>query len=610
MGVHVRVKSVSSCSSLQEHATAKDGAGPGPPAGAGAEEGGRAGPGEEEALKDAGKYGGKGGGEKEKRRELGTRARYLLISLLAVCTVASFVPPHLGTRRGGRGAERAPVPSSPAGLGASDFASVGGPDPLFFATKHGGSARRGKGRAAKEGPRRGGRPLALGDVAALCGHDRLAEAAAAEEEEARAEKPHRAEMGQGGGGPGPGPKQRIALYTGAYNHIRDGVALTLNRMVKYLLAHGHQVLILAPSTDAPVIQHEGTLIEVPSFPAPGRPEYRVSYKLTAEIKEKLREFQPTIMHVATPDYIGGHAQEWALKHRIPVACSYHTRFNSYLSYYHLGLVEPLLWQWMETFYNRCNHTYVPSFGIRDELVEHGVKQEVLMWTRGVDTALFGPEHRCPEWRAKLGFGSAPVVIMVCRLVWEKGLDKFAQVVQALERAGLAHHSVVVGDGPARKELEAMLPHTAFLGTLAGAALACAYASADVYVFPSYTETFGVTSLEAMASGLPVVTANASGPAMLVDHGVNGFMADPLNATEFLEHTRRLVEDEPLRRRMGAAGARIARERFHWAQVFEGLVRHYDALVPAPPERRALDEGEVWRGWPDHGPGRAKKKGVS
>ena len=382
------------------------------------------------------------------------------------------------------------------------------------------------------------------------------------------------------------PRQRILLYTGSYNHIRDGVALTLNRMVRFLLDEGHEVLVLAPSISEPAIDHEGDLLEVPSFSAPGRKEYRVSYRVTKGIKRKMREFKPTVVHVATPDYIGGQTQAWAIKQGIPVGCSYHTRFNSYLAYYRLGVVEGLLWEWMEKFYGRCEQTYVPSYGIRDELLQHGIRSKLLMWSRGVNSELFAPDKRCERWRAAVEApADTPVVLMVCRLVWEKGLAKFIAAVQGLEKAGVKHRSVVVGDGPARREMQAQLPGTVFLGTLKGRDLATAYASSDVYVFPSHTETFGVTTLEAMASGLPVVVANASGPAMLVKHGTNGFMADPRRPEQFLEYTRKLVEDAPLRNKMGGTGRDISVTQFHWDEVFSSLVHYYANLT------HGIDGGE-------------------
>ena len=285
----------------------------------------------------------------------------------------------------------------------------------------------------------------------------------------------------------------------------------------------------------------------------------------------MKEFKPTVVHVATPDYIGGQTQSWAIKQGIPVGCSYHTRFNSYLAYYRLGVVEGLLWEWMEKFYGRCEQTYVPSYGIRDELREHGIRSQLLMWSRGVNSELFSPDKRCERWREAVGAASdVPVVLMVCRLVWEKGLAKFITAVQGLEKAGVKHRSVVVGDGPARREMQAQLPGTTFLGTLKGRDLATAYASSDVYVFPSHTETFGVTTLEAMASGLPVVVANASGPAMLVKYGINGFMANPERPEEFLQYTQKLVEDAPLRKKMGGTGRDISVGQFHWDEVFSSL----------------------------------------
>ena len=514
------------------------------------------------------------------------RPRAFLLGLLVLVAAASFLPPHLAillrnARGGSSQAVRGVGSGARAGGAWSERVEGGGPDlpgpSFFFSTRdEGGSgALRGGAGADLEG-------VTQLDISKICPNREGASDPGAGDAPSspvpgsgqgivQSARGHVADVGL--------PKQRILLYTGSYNHIRDGVALTLNRMVRFLLDEGHSVLVLAPSTSEPAIDHEGDLLEVPSFAAPGRKEYRVSYKLTKNIKKKMKEFKPSVVHVATPDYIGGQTQAWAIKQGIPVGCSYHTRFNSYLAYYRLGVVEGLLWEWMEKFYGRCEQTYIPSYGIRDELRDHGIRSELLMWSRGVNSELFTPKKRCDSWRRAVGAeGDTPVVLMVCRLVWEKGLAKFIAAVQGLEKAGLKHRSVVVGDGPARKEMQTQLPSTTFLGTLKGHDLATAYASSDVYVFPSHTETFGVTTLEAMASGLPVVVANASGPAMLVKHGENGFMADPNRSEQFLTYTQQLVEDGALRRQMGEVGRNISVTQFHWNEVFSSLVHYYANLT--------------------------------
>lgn len=376
-------------------------------------------------------------------------------------------------------------------------------------------------------------------------------------------------------------KQRIVLYTGAYNHIRDGVALTLNRMVSYLLGQGHEVLVLAPTNSNPVIDHAGDLRPVPSVILPGRSDYRLSISLTANLKQQIVDFDPTIVHIATPDFVGFQVQKWAREQQhLPVVCSFHTHFTSYLSYYNLGFLEGMTWDLLRRFYSSCDHTYVPSHGIADELREHGVHDGLLLWTRGVDTEMYSPSRRCPALRSKLAVDDdEPVVLLACRLVWEKGLQVYVDVIRKLEAAGVRHKSVVAGDGPARAKMQQLLPNTVFLGAQSSQQLSCAYASADVYVFPSHTETFGVTTLEALASGLPVVVANASGPAMMVEHGRNGFMAPPSDSEAFYRYTRRLVERADLRKTMGRAAREIAHTTFHWGGVFKNLVEYYDGLVP-------------------------------
>lgn len=386
---------------------------------------------------------------------------------------------------------------------------------------------------------------------------------------------------------GTGVKQRIALYAGAYNHIRDGVSLTLNRMVKFLLSQGHEVLVLAPTNSHPVIEHAGKLSPVPSFQIPGREDYQLSTYLTEELKQELEDFNPTVVHIATPDPVGWQMQKWAEDHNVAIACSFHTHFTSYLSYYNIGFLEGYAWHLLTKFYQQCHHTYVPSYGIADELRQHGVKHGLLLWTRGVDTNFYSPSKKCPALRQKLQIGEdEPVVLLACRLVWEKGLQIYVDVIKRLEAQGVRHKSVVAGDGPAREKLEQLLPNTIFLGSQTQQQLSCTYASSDIYIFPSHTETFGVTIAEAMASGLPVVVANASGPAMMVEHGVNGFMAPPSDSKAFFSYAKKLATSAGLRKRMSEAGRDIAVKTFHWHEAFNNLVNYYDVLVQAVPPSHA------------------------
>ncbi len=381
--------------------------------------------------------------------------------------------------------------------------------------------------------------------------------------------------------PSPVPK-RVALFTGAYNHIADGVSLTLNRLVDHLEQQGTEVRVFAPTVDDPPIDHAGTLVPVPSVPLPGRSEYRFTLGITPSVREKLEAFNPTLYHVATPDLLGRHALHLADATDTPVVSSYHTHFSSYLKYYSLNLFESALWSYLRRFYQRCEHVYVPSTAMADILRDHGITDGLRLWQRGVNTDRFAPEHRSSDWRRAHGIGDNEVVVtFVSRLVREKGLDVYADVIQRLEEWDVPHRSLVVGDGPARADLESRLSNTVFTGFLEGDDLARAYASSDVFLFPSDTETFGNVTLEAMASGLPTICANAAGSRDLVDHEATGLLCPPGDTEAFARATQRLLLDGSLRRRMSTAAHRRA-QRFTWDAILEKMNGYYDEVLDRPP----------------------------
>ncbi len=383
--------------------------------------------------------------------------------------------------------------------------------------------------------------------------------------------------------------RRIALFAGAYTHIADGVSLTLNRLVEHLEQQGTEVRVFAPTVDDPAIEdHAGTLTSVPSLPVPGRSEYRLSLGLTPSVRQALDDFAPTLYHIATPDLLGHNALQRAQDTDTPVVTSYHTHFSSYLKYYHLGLLEAPVWGYLRSFYNQCRQVYVPTHAMADVLRGHGIDSDLRLWPRGVDTDRFAPSRRSAAWRRAHGIGTDEVVVaFVSRLVWEKGLDVYADVIDRLERQGVPHHSLVVGDGPAREELETRLPNATFPGFLDGTDLAEAYASSDIFLFPSDTETFGNVTLEAMASGLPTVCADAAGSRDLVDDGTTGRLCAPGHVEAFAEAVRTLVVDERRRDRMGTAARKRAQD-FTWPAVLNRMSRYYDEVLPHPPSPSPQD----------------------
>lgn len=376
---------------------------------------------------------------------------------------------------------------------------------------------------------------------------------------------------------------RIALFTGNYNHIKDGVSLTLNRLVKFLEDHDIPVLVFGPTIDEPDLEHNGTLIPLPSvrMPVSGRGEYRATLGLSKEAKKALKDFDPTLVHIATPDVGGLRAKSWAQKHNIQIVGSYHTHFTSYLKYYGLTLIESAAWKYLSWFYNACAHVYVPSQSMIDELLPHGFDTDLRIWARGVNTDLFSPDKRSDAWRKEKGFEKDDIVItFVSRLVWEKELDTFRHSIQKLSADNKNIKAMVVGDGPAKEELQELMPEATYTGFLNGDELATAYASSDVFMFPSHTETFGNVTLEAMSCGLPCLVANATGSRSLVDDGVNGFLAEPQDKDDFTEKLKQIVESDSLRKEMGEKSREKALN-YEWDEINGRLVQNYREALSTP-----------------------------
>jgi len=373
---------------------------------------------------------------------------------------------------------------------------------------------------------------------------------------------------------------RIAIIASSYNYIRDGVALTLNRLVAYLEKQGVEVLVFAPVGKTPALAHAGTLIAVPSIAAPGRPEYRIAFGLTKANRAQLKAFAPDLIHIAlAPDPLCYSAQKTARAMGISMVASCHTRFETYLKHYpYSRWVEGLLKAYLKQAYGACREVYVPSQSMVDALLADGLRDNFKLWPRGVDTDLFNPAHRSSDFRARRGIAPDEfVVTFVSRLVREKELDTVVATLRALEARGLAHRAVIVGDGPDRAQMERDLPNAVFTGFLSGTALAEAYAAADVFLFPSETETFGNVTLEAMASGLPCVCANATGSRSLVIDGETGFLVEPRNSAMFAARIGQIAGDIALRARMREA-ARARALAFSWDDCMGRILGYYRTLV--------------------------------
>ncbi len=384
-------------------------------------------------------------------------------------------------------------------------------------------------------------------------------------------------------GPAPehSPPLRVALVTGSYNYIRDGVALTLNRLVAYLLAHHVEVKIFAPVGKVAALDHAGDLCPVPSFAIPFRPEYRLAMGLPAAQRRQLIAFAPHILHLATPDFMGHQAQKLGQRMGWPTVASYHTRYDTYLKYYHLDALYGFAKRLERDFYDACQEVFVPSQSMAEALLADGVTTALRLWPRGVDTQRFNPVKRSGEWRARRGLAEDELAIaFVSRLVKEKRLDDYVAVVTRLKAQGVKCRALIVGDGPERNSLMQRLPDGVFEGFVVGEDLAIAYASADMFVFPSDTETFGSVTLEAMASGLPVVCADATGSRSLVVSGVTGYLGPIGDCEAMAEAALDIARDPELRGRMSRA-ARAHSLTFSWDEAMAGILARYRRLAHNP-----------------------------
>jgi glycosyltransferase involved in cell wall biosynthesis len=371
---------------------------------------------------------------------------------------------------------------------------------------------------------------------------------------------------------------RVALFSGNYNYVRDGANQALNRLVGYLLRQGVQVRVYSPTVEHPAFPATGDLVDVPAVPVPGRAEYRLPIRLPARVRRDLAEFNPNVVHISSPDFVGHRAVTWARRNRIAAVASVHTRFDTYLAYYHLQALEPLARGIMRRLYHRCQVVLAPAESTALILRAQRMNRDIAIWARGIDRTQFNPERRDMEWRRSIGIADHEMVVaFLGRVVMEKGLDVFADAIHAFATFGLNHRVLVIGEGPARPWFEEQLPDAIFTGQLTGDDLARAFASSDVFLNPSITEAFGNVTLEAMACALPVIAAEATGATNLVRQGMTGTLVDGTEPDEFADALAAYARDPELRRRHGAAGLAVART-MDWDTINSAVIRAYKHAI--------------------------------
>ncbi len=368
---------------------------------------------------------------------------------------------------------------------------------------------------------------------------------------------------------------RIAYFVGSMKPGHDGVTRVLYRTSQYLQEKeiGH---VFFSALTPPEAEQNVPMYKIPSVQFPLNNDYRVALPGQKQIKEKLEQFRPDILHFNSPCSLGYAAIKYGKTHNIPVVATYHTHFASYARYYRIKMLERFSWSYFRNIYNSCEKLYVPSEPLVDELQTHRIANLQYI-PHGVDTNVFHPRFRNKSWKSDIGIRNKFALLFAGRLVWEKDLKILAATYRLLRAKRNDFTFVIAGDGPARNELERMMPESIFLGFQSGDNLSQTYASSDLFVFPSTTETFGNVTLEAMASGLPPVCANKGGASGIIKHGITGFLTKPRNAEEMADKIELLL-DHPEQRAEMAKQAFLYGQEQTWEKSLEKMILSYDDVI--------------------------------
>jgi glycosyltransferase involved in cell wall biosynthesis len=385
---------------------------------------------------------------------------------------------------------------------------------------------------------------------------------------------------------GPSPLQRkeavrIACVTETYPPEVNGVSLTVERTVRHLRHRGHEVEVIRPRQPGEASRARSDEFLTAGCPLPMYREMRFGLCSDHTLRHRFESSQPQVVHVATEGPLGWAALRAAQSLSIPVASDFRTNFHMYSRYYGLGWLAPVVVQYLRRFHNRAQRTFVPTEATRRALVSRGFERLEVVG-RGVDTVQFTPDKRSAALRTAWGADHGPVLLHVGRLAAEKNVTLALCAFEAVRLRMPGASMVVVGEGPMRRRLEAEFPAARFVGVQRGEALAQHYASADLFLFPSLSETFGNVTLEALASGLPVVAFDTAAAADHVEDCDNGLLAPVGDERAFIASVCSLAWQH---RHLGALRMRARRAalKASWVDI---LCRFEDLLAETAAAGRA------------------------
>lgn len=368
---------------------------------------------------------------------------------------------------------------------------------------------------------------------------------------------------------------RVAIFSDTFAPQVNGVARTLGRLAEALEARGHVVRVY--TTSDPDAARDDGVVRYPGRAFWAYPQLQLSLPRRPLVRRDLAAWSPSIVHVATPFGLGLAGSAAARGLGVPVVSSYHTSLTEYARFYRLGALTAPGWAYLRWFHNRALRTYCPTSAIIRELADKRFTG-LQLWPRGVDREQFHPGFRSAELREAWGADAdTPVVGYVGRIAKEKSIDVVLEAMRLIRLRRPNAKLVIVGDGPYEDEARRLAPKdTLFLGRLSGAALSAAYASLDVFLFPSTTDTFGNVVLEAMSSGAIVVGADVPQTREVMGVGT-GLFARPGSANEFADAALRVIGNSHLRNQLQSAGGRAA-ARQDWSAIWDNLIADYRRVI--------------------------------
>ncbi len=358
-------------------------------------------------------------------------------------------------------------------------------------------------------------------------------------------------------------KIRVAFFADILARDYDGAIKTMYHLIDNIPEEKFEFMFCSGMPPKEKMNHR--IVEIPSFVLPFNSNYKASLPyFSNKLTKELTDFNPDVIHIATPSPLGFFGLYYAKRNHIPTLSIYHTNFLSYMKHYFKSLpflikpVETIVKYAYRSFYNFCKTVYVPTLQMIRELKECGVAENNLkLWQRGIAVDIFNPSKKDKNFIRQLTGNDKPNILFASRLVWEKNMETLFNIYDEVQAQQLDVNFIIAGSGVAEQEARKRMKKAFFLGFLDHENLAKVYASSDVFVFPSVSETFGNVVVEAMACGCVPVIARGGGSQALVKNGETGFLCEPCNAAEYVENMKTLLTNLPLKEKMQSRGVEYA-----------------------------------------------------